>query len=246
MEEDFLSPVVTPFDTVEEERNVFDQLRSLHEEYLTEERAIVPTPVQAFGQSNIEFGQYNKEVQAKDMQAKEVVQDKVSRNELYLTTLYGRESNPRKGENHLHSGLEGRGKTSQYGVRQNDFPLLKGESYKQQAQRVLDKKLYKVGSRNPAFKEASGELQASLVPVMWNLGENSGAIRKFDYSNVKGSAARIMQYFKYTPQGQKKRVPSKGLMNARVKDWNAIAETPEGIEAGMYPITKYEDYKQQV
>lgn len=247
MDEIDLNMNLMPFEdtTGADDLDVYEQLRALQNDYLTEDVGYEPTPVQAHGQNNINFEAYDSEVKTKAAEKTQRMADAASTTDMHLSSLYGRESNPNKGENYLHTGLEGRGKTSQYGVRQQDFPKLEGETYKQQAGRVLEKKLHRVRTRTPRFTEASNELQSAIVPVMWNIGENSGAIKKFDYDNVKASAVRIMQYYKYTPQGKKERVPHKGLMNARMKDWNAIAETPEGIKAGMYPINKYEEYLNQ-
>ncbi len=162
-----------------------------------------------------------------------------------LDALYDRESNPKKDENFLHTALEG-AETSQYGVVQKNYPLKEGETYRTQAERVLKNKYSNLKKINIQWDEQTDSMKAALTPAMWNLGENAGAIKEFDFNDVKGSAARLMKYHKYTSPKTKKLVASKGLKNARIKDWNAIAETDKGIAAGMSVIENFIDYKIQL
>ena len=164
---------------------------------------------------------------------------------IQLDALYNREADPKQEENYIHVGQEG-ADTSQYGVTQANFPLKEGETYREQAGRVLKDKYKNLDKINVDWDNQSANMKAALTPAMWNLGEYSGAIKEFDFNDVKGSAARLMKYHKYTSPKTKKLVVSKGLKNARIKDWNAIAETDEGIEAGMTTIDKFADYKIQI
>lgn len=135
---------------------------------------------------------------------------------------------PDSAEGVTHTGQEG-AETTRYGIVLNNYPKVENESDIEQFARVYKQDFQptvkKLTSKYSKLKEKD------MGPLVWNIGTNSPLVEGLLQYNIEKDTKKLFGKVNGTVGTANNSRWSPGLVNARVEDWNMMAEkyVPEKV-----------------
>lgn len=135
---------------------------------------------------------------------------------------------PNSAEGVTHTGQEG-AETTRYGIVLNNYPKVENESDIEQFARVYKQDF------QPTVKKLTGKYsklkEKDIGPLVWNIGTNSPLVEGLLQYDIEKDTRKLFGKVNGTVGTDKNSKWSPGLVNARVEDWNMMAEkyVPEKV-----------------